>query len=262
MKKLIVCAMCAVFGIAALAGEYQVYKFQFNAKTTAAKGILANGCCGDSDDYCYREKQTVKIQGILAGCGCKAIQANGACENAVLYIWDATHKIAITNVTETMLPWIVQRIGKKANGIEHVASLKATYGSNDEYGFDVTMAGFGTYKDNTKDSSASYVSAIDGNFAGIANAPWYVKLGKCTACSVEPDTEEQSIAFDTCDNCSDGLTPSMYSDITPFFGTYSFRYDAGKSKACTKNGLSQKNLGLPSYVGLEDIAATNIIISE
>lgn len=251
-------ALCAVFGMAAFAGEYQVYKFQFNAKTTAAKGILADGCCGDSSEYCYRDKQTVKIQGILAGCGCKAIQANGVCDNAILYMWDATHKVAITNVSSVTLPWIVQRISKKANVIEHFSTLKATYGVDDQYGFEVTLTGFGSYKDNTKDSNGSYVASIDGNFAGVATAPWYFKLGKCTACSVEPNTEMPTVAFDTCENCSDGLTESAYSDITPFYGTYSVRYDSSKSKACSKNGLSQKNLGLPSYVGLDDYAATNI----
>jgi len=259
MGKFLVCAFSTMLGISAFAagGTYQVYKINLNVRTSDAKGVVASGCCGDGEAYCYRERRSVNIQGILAGCGCGAINADGVCHNAILYMWDATRGIAITNVTAT-IPWTVQRIGKKANVIEHFASFTAKYGEDDRYGFEITLSGFGKYNESTKDAELSYVGTIDGNFAGVATAPSYLKVGKCTACSVVDDEVYQTSAFDLCESCSVGLTESATADVTPFFGTYSVRYDSSKSKKIAKNGLNAKDFGLPKYMSVTDYVGTNI----
>lgn len=263
MKKLFIGALCAMLGVAAYASNeaYHVYKLQFNAKTTDAKGITASPC-GDGE-YCYRDKRSVKIEGILAGCGCKAINAKGECKNAILYLWDATRKLPIKNV-EVSIPWTVQRVGKNATVVEHFSAFKATYGEDDRYGFEITLSGFGTYKANKKDATMSNVSSISGNFAGVALAPLYVKPGVCTACYVEPDETYKTVAFKLCEGCVDccgvveTVGESEFSDYTPFFGTYKVSYDSSKSSKISKNGFSAKAFGLPSYVGIDDYVATNI----
>jgi len=250
-------ALCAMLGMAAYAaGEtYHVYKFQFNVKTTDGKGVTA--LCG-CDEYAFREKRAVTIQGILAGCGCEAIQANGVCKNAILYMWDATRKLPIKNV-EMTIPWTVQRVGKKATGIEHFAGMKATYGEDDRYSFEINMAGFGNYKESSKDVKLNYVSGIEGNFAGVATAPYVIKARTCTACYAEPDELFVTTAFETCVSCGEeSLLEATYKDLTPFFGAYKVVYNASLSKSASKNGLEALVKSLPKYVSAEDYVATNI----
>lgn len=73
MKKLIMIVLAAC-GISAMANEYQVYDFAMSLKTTAAKGKVTTSC---GDSYVWRDGKSMKIRGIIAGCGCGAILANG-----------------------------------------------------------------------------------------------------------------------------------------------------------------------------------------
>lgn len=252
MKKLMIGTLCVMFGMAAFASSsYQIYKFQLNAKTTDAKGVISTSC---DDTYAYRDKRTVTIKGVLGGCGCGAINADGVCNNAILYMWDVTRGIAITNV-ETITPWTIQRVGKSATVVENYAAFKATYGDDNRYSFEIMLAGFGAYKINKNDPNASYVSSVSGNFAGTAVAPIYVKHGTCTACSIEPDEAFVTTAYSPCLACEDNET---FGEVTPFFGTYVLKYDSSSSKVASKHGLSTKVLGLPAYMQLTDYAASNI----
>ena len=226
MKKLIMVATMAMAGAVFAASEYMVYDFVMSAKTTKAKGVTQTAC---GDDYVWRDKGSQKVRGIIAGCGCASIFANGSCDNALVLLWNETTKQQITNYTFST--WVVQRIGKKGEKAEHIARIET-----DE--FEVTLAGLGTYKNDRV--------AVSGDFAGMASAPYYVTLGSCTACGSTPDTEDQTVALAP---CTDGAcTASTTGNATPFYGSYSLKYNAKKSANTSKNGISSKSLGTPAYV--------------
>ena len=229
MKKLImvVATMCAL--TAAVASEYMVYDFTMTAKTTKAKGKIGASC---SDTCVWRDAGSQKIRGVIAGCGCESVLANGSCINALVLLWNETTKQQITDYE--LSTWIVQRIGKKDNKAEHIAKITCD-------DFEVTLAGLGTYsKDHLN---------VSGNFAGFAGAPYLVTPGARTACSEEPDEIDQSIASAP---CAGGLCDEAdNSAITPFFGSYTLKYNASKSKSVSNNGLTAKTLGAPTYVDIE-----------
>ena len=213
------------------ASEYQVYDFALAVKTTAAKGKVSTSC---GDTYVWRDANGVKIRGVIAGCGCGAILANGSCENALVLLWNETTKTQISN--DVISTWIVQRIGKSGQKAEHIAELKCD-------DFEITLAGIGTYKD-------PYLKSLSGNFAGFAKAPILVTAGSCNACGVTPGSEDESVAVAPCE---DGIcTTADNSDITPMYGTYTLKYNSGKSKKISKNGISAKLLGCPSYVKVDE----------
>lgn len=230
MKKMIMMAL-AVCGMTVMAAEYQVYDLVMNVKTTTAKGKVTTSCSGE---YVWRDGKTHKIQGIIAGCGCGAILADGSCENALVLLWDATTKTQISN--EVITAWTVQRIGKKGEKCEHMASFACD-------DFEVTLAGLGTYK-------PPYLKRLSGNFAGFAKAPWLITAGSCTACSVTPGSEDQTMAAALCED--DLCTTADNSDFTPMYGTYTIKYNASKSKKVSKSGISAKALGCPAYVVVDE----------
>lgn len=224
---------CGAFG-----GIYQVYDFTMDVKTTKAKGVNSASC---GLDYFYRDKTTVKIQGLIAGCGCGAINADGSVQNPYVVMWNATTKTQITNIELTA--WIVQRINKNGSTVEHIADI-----TTDD--FHVMLGGFGPYKENTKDSTLSYISSISGKFGGYANAPFYntKEVSKCCGYST-PASTDQTMAVPICEDGTCSVTDN--SDITPFFGVYTLKYNSSKSAKAAKYGINEKNLGLPSYVKLE-----------
>lgn len=231
MKKLTVMAVVALSMVGAFAAsEYMVYDFQAVAKTTKAKGKVTTSC---GDEYIYRgatAKQ--KIRGVIAGCGCGSILANGSCDNALVLLWNETTKQQITNYTFST--WVVQRIGKNGEQAEHIAEIECD-------GFKITLCGLGTYKND-------HVS-VSGNFAGAAVAPYYTTKGSCNACSVVEDSTDQTVAAAPCE---DGVcTTADNSDVTPFGGTYTLKYNASKSKKVSKNGISANLLGAPAYVDVD-----------
>ena len=229
MKKIIVIALAACSMAAMAASEYMVYDFTMTAKTTKAKGQVTTSC---GDDYTWRDNGSQKISGVIAGCGCESIFANGSCNNALVVLWNETTKQQITNYTFST--WVVQRIGKKGEKIEHIAKIET-----DE--FEVTLAGLGSYK-------KSHVS-VNGNFAGTANAPYFVTLGSCNACGVTPGSEDQTTALAPCE---DGICiEADNGDTTPFFGAYSLKYNSKKSKKVSKDGITAKALGTPAYVDVD-----------
>ena len=90
--------------------------------------------------------------------------------------------------------------------------------------------------------------SVSGNVAGTLDAPYKVTLGSCSACSVTPGSVDQTEAVAVCE---EGVcTASDTSDITPVHGSYTMKYNNKKSLAVEKNGVSNKTLGLPSYVSL------------
>ena len=228
MKKLIMIVLAAC-GISLMASEYQVYDFAMTLKTTAAKGKVTTSC---GDSYVWRESKNMKIRGVIAGCGCGAILANGVCANARVLLWNETTKQQISN--DVISAWVVQRIGKKGEKVEHMATLKAD-------DFELALAGFGSWKGQS-------LKSLSGNCAGIATAPWLVPAGSCTACGETPI--DQSIAVAPCE---DGIcTEADDSDITPMYGNYVLKYNTSKSKKISKNGISAKLLGCPSYVNVNE----------
>ena len=221
----------AACGISVMASEYQVYDFAMAIKTTAAKGKVTTSC---GDAYVWREGKSMKIRGVIAGCGCGAILANGVCENALVLLWNETTRQQISN--DVISAWVVQRIGKKGEKAEHMASFKAD-------DFELTLAGFGSWK-------GEYLKTLSGNCAGVATAPWLVTAGSCTACGVTPDSTDRSMAVAPCE---DGVcTEADDSDITPMYGNYVLKYNASKSKKISKSGISAKLLGCPAYVVVDE----------
>lgn len=243
MKKLIV-IMLAVCGLSVAASEYMVYDFTMTAKTTKAKGVTTCGkttncgACGEcgfdetaSSQYVWRDKASYKIRGIIAGCGCASILANGSCDDALVLLWNETTKQQITNFTFST--WIVQRIGKKGASSEHIAKIETD-------DFEVTLGGLGEYK--------KHHTKISGNFAGVAAAPYLVTPGLKSVCYEEPGTSEQSSALAPCE---DGCGEAENADVTPYFGSYTLKYNSKKSKkVAKKNNLTAKALGCPSYVDI------------
>lgn len=229
MKKLVMIAAVALSLGAFAASEYMVYDFTMNVKTTKAKGTTTTSC---GDTYVWRDTGAQRVRGVIAGCGCASVFANGSCDNALVLLWNETTKQQITNYTFST--WIVQRIGKKGEKAEHIAKIECD-------DFEVTLAGTGTYKND-------HVS-VSGNFAGIASAPYWTTLASCTACSVTPGSEDQTVALAPCENGT--CTAATDSDITPFYGTYSLKYNSSKSAKVSKKGISAKLLGTPAYVDVD-----------
>lgn len=237
MKKLIVMGMIALGASCFAASEYQVYDFQMRVKTTQAAGVDTTSC---GSAYAYRDNGYRVIRGVIAGCGCGAIKADGVCANAIVALWDETSRTQITNVQ--ISTWIVQRIGKTGSKVEHIAQITCSE-------FDVYLAGFGSYAIDKLDENLDYVRTIDGNFAGKAIAPYKVTLGSCSACARTPDTVAQTTALPVCK--SGVCDVSLDSTVTPYFGIYAIRYNPIKSIMTTKNGISNAYLGAPAYVTID-----------
>ncbi len=233
MKKLIIAAAFAAFSVAGAyaASEYMVYDFTLVAKTTKAKGATSASC---GDEYVYRDgAATQRIRGIIAGCGCESILADGVCNNALVLLWNETTGKQI--VDYTMSTWVVQRIGKNGTKAEHMAKIECE-------NFEATFAGIGMYKNG--------IVNVNGNFAGTAPAPYLVTKGSCSACSSTPDTEDQTMALAPCDDgaCEDAENAA----VTPFYGKYTLKYNKSKSSKTSKNGVSAKSLGTPDYVDIDE----------
>ena len=241
MKKLVMVATMAICGAVFAASEYQVYDFTMNVETTKAKGMTETAC---GDEYIYRDAGKQKIKGIIAGCGCASILANGSCQNALVILWNETTHSQITNAE--FATWIVQRIAKKNNKVEHIAKIVT-----DE--FEVMLGGIGTYSINKNDANLDHVNTINGKFGGFANAPYHVIYGSCSACAATPDIINQSEATTICD-CACEISDDAAT--TPYFGTYTIKYNKNKSAKTSKNGISNASFGAPAYVnvmlGFED----------
>ena len=223
--------------VACLAGTYQVYDFTMTVKTTKGKGAVETSC---GDTYVWRDSGTQKIQGIVAGCGCGAVNADGVCENALVLLWNTTTKTQITNIE--MTTWIVQRIGKSGEKVEHIAQI-----TSDD--FTVMLAGLGAYKTDKRDANLDCVKNVSGNFAGYAVAPYFLTKGYTSCCApAVPDSEDQTMAVSV---CNEGVcTAATNGDVTPFYGTYSLKYNSTKSSNCSKKGISSTTLKTPAYVDI------------
>lgn len=221
-----VVALCSFVTFAA--SEYMVYNFSMVANTTVGKGKTTTSC---GDSYVWRTAMTQRIKGIIAGCGCQSILADGSCENALVLLWNETTKTQITNFTFST--WVVQRIGKTGEKAEHIAVIKCD-------DFEITLGGFGQYKND-------HVT-VSGMAAGVATAPVFTTLGKCNACAIEPDSTDQTVALAPCKN---GVCEaSANADITPFAGRYTLKYNSILSKTVSKNGISSNTLKTPVYVDI------------
>lgn len=243
MKKLIAMACCALaFGFGAVAAEtqYKVYDVTMTLKTTKAGGQTSTSC---GDTYTWRTKGTRKVQGVIAGCGCIAAAGDPSCSNFQIYFWDATSKTQLTNFTYTTE--LLQRIGKKGEQVEQFVTFVVTDPDGEK--FELQLAGLGTYKASKVDAKYDTMTA-SGSVTGVMDAPYNVTLGSCSACSVTPDTVDQTQAVMVCEEGT--CTEADNSDTTVVFGTYSFRYNSGKSAKCEKKGISKATLGLPAYVNL------------
>lgn len=243
MKKLITAVFCAMaMAISASAAEtqYKVYDLNIGLKAAKAGGITSTSC---GSDYVYRVKGSRKIQGVIAGCGCLAMAGDETCENFNIYLWDATTKTQLTNFTFTT--GILQRIGKKGETVEHFVTIEVADPDGEK--FVLQLAGFGTYKASKVDANYDTM-VVSGGVTGTVDAPYKTILGSCSACSVTPDTIEQTQAVAICE---DGVcTQSDTSDISPVYGSYTMKYNNSKATRCEKKGISKATLGLPAYVEL------------
>ena len=243
MKKLImaaVCAMAMAVGAVAAETQYKVYDLSIGLKAAKAGGVTSTSC---GDDYVYRVKGSRKLQGVIAGCGCLAMAGDETCENFQIYLWDATTKTQLTNFTFTT--GILQRIGKNGELVEHFVTLEVTDPDGEK--FALQLAGFGTYRASKVDPNYDTM-AVSGGVTGTVDAPYKTIHGSCSACSVTPDTVEQTQAVAICE---DGVcTQSDTSDISLVYGSYAMKYNSSKSAKCEKKGISKATLGLPAYVEL------------
>lgn len=245
MKRMIISALLAlgcVAGVAAADTQYKVYDVKMSLKTTKAGGVTATAC---GDDYVWRTKGTRKVEGVIAGCGCIAAAGDPTCNNFQIYFWDATTRTQLTNFTYTTE--IIQRIGKKGEQLEHLVTFIVAEPDGEK--FELTLAGLGSYKASKRGAEYDTMSA-SGSVTGVMDAPYNVIAGSCGVCSDTPDSVDQTQAAAVCE---DGVcTESGESDTTVVFGTYNFKYNAGKSGKCEKKGATRETLGLPKYVKLAD----------
>ena len=233
------CAMAIAFGAYAET-QYKVYDVMMSLKTTKAGGKVATSC---GLDYIWRTKAARKVQGVIAGCGCLAAAGDPSCENFLMYFWDATTKTQLTNFTYTTA--LLQRIGKKGGEVEQVVTFVVTDPDGEK--FELQLVGLGTYK--ASKNSANYdTMSISGNVTGVMDAPYNVTLGSCTACAYTPDSVDQTQAVQVCEEGT--CTEADNSDTTVVYGSYQFKYNSSKSKACEKKGITKSTLGLPAYVNL------------
>lgn len=245
MKKIII-GMFMMLGCvsSAFAAEtqYKVYDLSLSLKTTKAAGQTQTSC---GDTYTYRVKASRKIQGVIAGCGCLAMAGDPTCDNFEIYLWDATTKTQLTNFTFTTK--ILQRVDKAGKTVEQVVTLVAEDQAGEK--FELVLAGIGSYK-VSKNGKTYDTMAVSGTVTGTVDAPYKTTLGSCSACSVTPDTVDQTQAIKVCE---DGIcVKSDTGDVTPAYGTYSMKYNQSKSVKCEKIGVSAKTLGLPAYIKIAE----------
>ena len=136
--------------------------------------------------------------------------------------------------------WVLQRIAKTGNKVEHIAELECS-------DFKVFLSGFGTYIINKTIPQNSYANLISGNFAGYTFAPFYTEDADCVFCG-DIGIDEQTTAAPICVNGVCNVDNA--SEFTPFFGTYTLKYNSTKSNNCVKKGLTAKSLGIPNYVNI------------
>jgi hypothetical protein len=243
MKKMILGLMvalgCVCNGFTAET-QYKVYDVKMSLTSTKALGETATPC---GESYIYRAKKNIKVYGVIAGCGCLAAAGDPTCVNFLYVFWDATSKVQLTNVTYKTE--IVQRIGKDENTVEHLV----TFTVEDQQGFQyhLQLAGFGKYHESKNSSEFDYLSISNGKVTGWKDAPYLTVRGSCGPCAEIPDETTQSAALTICD-CACSLSETW--DKTVVNGTYTMKYNSSKSKKAEKNGLTNKTLGLPSYVNL------------
>ena len=242
MKKILFTVLFAL-GITSAAfaadTQFKVYDVNMVLKTTKAGGSYVTPC---GETVYYRTPKAFKVKGVIAGCGCLAAKGDPTCQNFVAYFWDETSKTQLTNYTfETK---VLQRIDKGSFKVEQLVLFTVT----DQEGelFELQLAGFGNYKEGKLGVDFDVINT-SGKVTGLKDAPLLVKLGSCTACSVTPDTVNQTTALAVCD-CE--CTESDTADVTVVEGTYTMKYNASKSKNCEKRGVSKLTLKTPSYVNL------------
>ena len=244
MKKIILSALVALgcFMGASASTQYKVYDVKMSLKTTKAGGTVATAC---GDTYAYRVKSSRRIEGVIAGCGCLAMAGDPTCDGFETYFWDATTKTQLTNYT-----WkteLLQRINKTGKTVEQFTVFSVE--DQDGEKFELMLAGFGAYSASKKGAEYDTIS-VSGGVTGIADAPYKVIRGSCSACGQTPDTVVQTQAAAVCE---DGIcTESGTSDVTPVHGSYSMKYNKSKSAKAEKYGATAKTLGLPSYVEFAD----------
>lgn len=242
MKKIITMTCLAVWGLMASVmaadTQYKVYDLQLSLKAAKAGGI-ATTACGDS--YAYRVKGARKIQGVIAGCGCLAMAGDDTCVNFNIYLWDVTTKTQLTNFT--FKTELLQRIGKKGDQVEHVATIVVE--DQDGEKFELVLAGFGTYTASKSGTVYDRIS-VSGGVTGTVDAPYKTTPGCTSCCGFTPDVSDQTTAVAICEEGT--CTASDTGNISPVYGTYLMKHNSGKAAKCERTGLTAKNLGLPAYV--------------
>ena len=190
------------------------YTWKFTGKTTTGAALkgkagVATACgytSGGRDDSFVRVPASLKLQGYTwycdPGCGCTDFETALAEVNELFYI----KKPFKGSLTGGVTMEVSNIIGKKAKQYEVAgkANFTGTIDANDprvgadEMTFDLVFAGLGKY-----DKKNSRVSSASGNFAGIANYPWYVSktvcapagIWDCDVLAVNCDTFASSVAY-------------------------------------------------------------------
>lgn len=181
-----------------------VYDFKASLKTTLPKD--ASTSCSE---LCYRKCGSVSLKGYFYLCG------SCTCDSFAQMLFVAIDKkskdFVVGSSEEGVAPtWtILNHIGKKDSNIEALWSIEG----ND--GWTWTAAGCGTF-----DLKNDRVKSISGSLVGQKDAP------ACAAAACE-DSGSVAVAYPLC-------TVDATTDATIVYGTWSMKYNSGKSKkGCT-----------------------------
>ena len=234
MKKLMIALAAAGLVGGAFAGNCEpdapsnpdalVYQFKATVKTTKgapAKWLASGSTCtpGSSAEGVIRLPDSTKFQGWIYDCTptCNLLDTGKA------VVWDSKRKAQLTDATFSTT--FLNVMGKKQTDAEWAWTFAgaAAYSADISQAYALTGSGLGKY------SKKGYYTSFSGNFAGKADASYY--LAKNAACDPSQIWK-----------CDDLAT--LADSETVAYGSWSVKYSSSASKKYTKNGY----LKLPNYV--------------
>lgn len=264
-REFLTIALAGLFCEAAFASA-AVYDVTLTVKTTKAERgnvkAFAN-MCGETGKILYRKQATVKLQGLLWGCGCERLteppQFSGWYEDGFAF-WNAAERKAYS--AESEFAWrMLNRIGSTAKEVEGCWDMRLADGAGETV-FDLVGAGFGTVKDTilSKDKESgtveidydeSYVASISGSFAGTGIGPAITTVTvieeECSYCTggrarEEIVEREPSTVWSLC------ACGGEDDALTAAHGTWTIKYNASASKRLAKSSGILEAANVPKYV--------------
>lgn len=258
-------------GVVQMYGTYDTGKFDKDGnaifKTGWFKGDFDQD--GKADKICYRKSGSFSWAGVIAGCECNNNTAVGNMTGfkqptVIAAVWDTKAKKEV-NADPDSVFFNFLRSGAKTDFVEGNLYFDVLDETDAPAGY-LDLVGNGSF-----DAVKGYIKSVSGNFIGALLVEVITKDidTDCTVCLPGQNGQLQCVAYDVdlCYNYDDNGDDVVVADNANAygyaFGTWSLKYNSGKSKKFAKlptvvdekdgktyfmGSAIEKALGFPKYV--------------